>query len=320
VILLWGVPGDGPLDSVAAALRTLSVPWRLLDQRGAGRSVIRARVARGRFVLKVQSPAPVHGNDCGPTGCEPIDFDAVGAFYLRPVETERALSADSVPAPALLCKAQAVEQAIVEWADSAPALVLNRPSAMAVNNSKPYQLRTIAQHGFDVPPTLVTTDPHAVRAFATRYARLVYKSVSGVRSVVNVLDDGRLDDLGDVANSPTQFQAYVPGRDVRVHIVGDEVFATEIRSRAYDYRYAGQSGEDVAMDRIELPCELAERCRMLAHAMRLPLAGIDLRRTPDGRWVCFEVNPSPAFVYYEAATGQPIGAAIARLLAQAAAA
>jgi len=123
VILLWGVPGDGPLDSVAAALRTLSVPWRLLDQRGAGRSVIRARVARGRFVLKVQSPAPVHGNDCGPTGCEPIDFDAVGAFYLRPVETERALSADSVPAPALLCKAQAVEQAIVEWADSAPALI-----------------------------------------------------------------------------------------------------------------------------------------------------------------------------------------------------
>jgi hypothetical protein len=41
----------------------------------------------------------------------------------------------------------------------------------------------------------------------------------------------------------------------------------------------------------------------LAASMRLVVAGIDLRRTPDGRWVCVEVNPSPAFVYYEEATG-----------------
>jgi glutathione synthase/RimK-type ligase-like ATP-grasp enzyme len=49
--------------------------------------------------------------------------------------------------------------------------------------------------------------------------------------------------------------------------------------------------------------------------MRLPVAGIDLRRTPEGEWYCFEVNPSPAFTYYESRTGQPIGRAIAKLLA-----
>ena len=47
----------------------------------------------------------------------------------------------------------------------------------------------------------------------------------------------------------------------------------------------------------------------------LPLAGIDLRRTPDGRYVCFEVNPSPAFSFYERRTGLPIAHAIARHLA-----
>ena len=36
--------------------------------------------------------------------------------------------------------------------------------------------------------------------------------------------------------------------------------------------------------------------------------------TPDGRWFCFEVNPSPAFSYYQKAIGQPIAAAVARLL------
>jgi D-alanine-D-alanine ligase-like ATP-grasp enzyme len=48
--------------------------------------------------------------------------------------------------------------------------------------------------------------------------------------------------------------------------------------------------------------------------LRLPVAGIDLRRTPQGEWYCFEVNPSPAFAYYEAATHQPIAEAIAGLL------
>jgi glutathione synthase/RimK-type ligase-like ATP-grasp enzyme len=63
-----------------------------------------------------------------------------------------------------------------------------------------------------------------------------------------------------------------------------------------------------------LPDDCADRCRRLAHALRLPVAGIDLRRTPQGEWYCFEVNPSPAFSYYEAATHQPIAEAIAGLL------
>jgi D-alanine-D-alanine ligase-like ATP-grasp enzyme len=55
----------------------------------------------------------------------------------------------------------------------------------------------------------------------------------------------------------------------------------------------------------------------LAAALHLSVAGIDLRKTPEGEWVCFEVNTSPAFTYYEEATGQPIAHAIAELLASA---
>ena len=64
-----------------------------------------------------------------------------------------------------------------------------------------------------------------------------------------------------------------------------------------------------------MPREVEDRCRTAAVALQLPVAGIDLRRTPEGEWYCFEVNPSPAFSYYEDATGQPISAAVARLLA-----
>jgi hypothetical protein len=46
-------------------------------------------------------------------------------------------------------------------------------------------------------------------------------------------------------------------------------------------------------------------------------SGIDLKITPDDEVYCFEVNPSPAFSYYESNTGQPISAAIARALTKA---
>ncbi|BFV55823.1 hypothetical protein KCMC57_up09270 [Kitasatospora sp. CMC57] len=57
-----------------------------------------------------------------------------------------------------------------------------------------------------------------------------------------------------------------------------------------------------------------------ATELGLPPAGIDLRERPDGAWVCFEVNPMPAYSYYESHTGQPSAAAIVDLLAGAPAA
>ncbi len=58
---------------------------------------------------------------------------------------------------------------------------------------------------------------------------------------------------------------------------------------------------------------MATRCVEATRSLGLTISGVDLRRAPDGRWFCFEANPSPGFTYYEANTGQPI-AAIASLL------
>jgi len=50
--------------------------------------------------------------------------------------------------------------------------------------------------------------------------------------------------------------------------------------------------------------------------MQLHFTGIDLRVTDGGEWYCFEVNPAPAFSYYEKHTGQRIAAAVAHFLAR----
>jgi glutathione synthase/RimK-type ligase-like ATP-grasp enzyme len=66
---------------------------------------------------------------------------------------------------------------------------------------------------------------------------------------------------------------------------------------------------------VELSDDLAEMCVKLSAGLGLALAGIDLKITKDNRVYCFEVNPSPAFSYYEANTGQPIALAVAGYLA-----
>lgn len=31
----------------------------------------------------------------------------------------------------------------------------------------------------------------------------------------------------------------------------------------------------------------------------LNFSGVDLRRSDDGEWFCFEINPSPGFTYFD---------------------
>ena len=191
----------------------------------------------------------------------------------------------------------------------------HRSPPQGSNVSKPYQAQLIRRQGFAIPETLVTNEPELVHEFVSRHGRVVYKSISGTRSIVQTLASSDLSRLEQIRWCPVQFQAYVPGTDARVHVIGDEVFATAIHSDATDYRYAAREELDtVRLAAIELADELAERCVTLARVLQLPFAGIDLRLGPDGEATCFEVNPSPAFTFYELSTGQPIARALARYL------
>jgi glutathione synthase/RimK-type ligase-like ATP-grasp enzyme len=200
--------------------------------------------------------------------------------------------------------------AIDTWLETTAARVVNPTSANDSTNSKPYQSLLIRQH-FDVPATLVTNDPDAVAAFRAEHGRIIYKSVSGERSIVTQFSDADGARLDRLATCPVQFQEHVDGLDVCVHVVGGEVFATMIASDAVDYRY---DHRETRMEPTILPDPVAEACVALTARLGLELSGIDLRLASDGRVVCFAVNPSPAYIVYEDATGQPIADAIARRL------
>ncbi len=200
------------------------------------------------------------------------------------------------------------------WLDMTPQRVANRNAAAATNASKPWQMQWIRECGFAVPETLVSNDAALVRRFVETHRRVIYKSSSGVRSVVTELKPGDLARLHRVARLPTLFQAFVPGVDYRVHVVGRRVFCTRIDSSAVDYRYAAREGCEATMHADRLPADVAGRCVRLAARLGLEFAGIDLKRTPDGRWVCFEANPSPAYSCFDDATGAAVACSLVQHL------
>ncbi len=235
-------------------------------------------------------------------------LEAVQGIYLRPFGRPGSGSQASALQQQLWCQAWA------ELGELFPGTVVNRVSAMGSNASKPYQLRLLAGLGFAVPPSLVSNDPAEVLAFEAEQGPLIYKSASGVRSIVRELDDEARSRLDRLRHCPTLFQKRLRGSNVRVHVVGQEVHATEIDADVVDYRYASRQGGDAHLRPTTLEPRTRERCLRASQVLGLPFVGLDLMLADDGLTYCFEANPSPGYSFFEDATGQDISGSLARLL------
>jgi RimK-like ATP-grasp domain len=305
MIVLWGLPADSPLAAVQDALRESGCPVFFLDQR---------------YILDMDVYFNIDSEIEGALSIKEhkISLEEITSAYIRPYDFRLlpVIVNFGINSPEWN-HALYIEDSLNLWADIMPAYIINRPSSMATNNSKPYQSKLIKAIGFEVPTTLITTDPEEVLRFWKEYNEAIYKSISGIRSTVCRLSSRHLERIKDVSWCPTQFQQYIPGIDYRVHVVGTEVFACRIVSDADDYRYAGVKGNNVVIEAYNLPQEIAERCVKLSNSLDLNVAGIDLKHTNDNLWYCFEVNPSPGFMYFQNYTNQPIALSIAKLLAAA---
>ncbi|WP_084579256.1 ATP-grasp domain-containing protein [Sphingomonas azotifigens] len=307
MILFAGIPSEGPLALAIDSAERLGIPHLVCNQRHAE-----------QLDIELQTGANGIGGTLWLAGAE-VPLHRLSGIYARLVETavlpEARADGRGAPDPSVRRRIVAALALLHELLDVAPCPVLNRPAAMGSNTSKPFQAQIIRRAGFAVPETLITNDPAAMLAFWRRHGRIIYKSVSGVRSIVREWSPSSGPQPHALRALPTQFQALVPGTDVRVHVVGQDCHAAEIVSDAIDYRYAVRDGLTTTMRPLTLPEQVARRCVALSCDLGLGFAGVDLRRTPSGEWFCFEVNPSPGYSYFQEESGLPISDAIVRHLA-----
>lgn len=278
-VLLWGSTADAVVTAVGDALGAIGVETLVTDSAD-------------------EMPIVLDG-DTLLAGDRRIDLDGVTGVLVRPSQ------ADNIE----------LHAALAAWTETTTAVVLNRLSASASNRSKPYQLGRLRDIGFALPDTIVTTDPSFVWEFIGRHPHVIYKSTSGVRSIVKMFAAEDQERIDSISACPTQFQQYIDGTDIRVHVIGRDLFAVRIDSAAVDYRYGHPIDEPLRMEPTILPAATAAMCLAAVDELGLQLAGIDLRIDPRGRCWCFEINTAPGFIWFEQHAGQPIAASIARRLA-----
>src|SRR6266545_362245 len=261
---MGGIPSELPMRMVADRLDALDVPYTWFNQRRAADYRLEWEIVAGEVRGELAD------------GSQRLRLEELAGVYIRLMDDRilPELTGEPPDSPARQ-RCRALHDAFFTWYEIAPARVVNRAEPQGSNGSKPYQAQLIARHGFWVPETLVTNDPKLVREFHRQHGTVIYKSISGARSIVHTLTDADLDRLDEISWCPVQFQAFVPGTNVRVHTIGGEAFATEVRSDVTDYRYASHQGGETALYATELSDTLVQGCLDLAADLRLPFAGID---------------------------------------------
>ncbi len=199
---------------------------------------------------------------------------------------------------------------------------VNPPELDEVAHHKPYQLSAATRVGLPVPRTIITNDPVVAREFIATFGpeHTVYKTFLASEQCwreTRVLRPDELELLDSVRLAPVIFQEYVPAvADVRVTVVGEKMFAAAITPApdGYELDYR-MDMEGAGFEPTELPVETQQGIHALMRRLGIIFGAVDLRRTPDERYVFLEVNPAGEWRFVEDRTNQPITQALAELLA-----
>ena len=195
--------------------------------------------------------------------------------------------------------------------------------------NKQLQLQVARELGLEIPRTLTTNDPAAVRGFAKSCeGGMVTKMLSsfaiydeGKELVVftNPVKPEDLEDLSGLSLCPATFQELLAkSLEIRVTVVGQRVMSASIDSQVsaratHDWRRDGVRMLD-DWQHYQLPLEIEEKILRLMDYFSLNYGAIDVILTPDGRHVFLELNPCGEFFWLERAPGLPVSDAIADLL------
>jgi glutathione synthase/RimK-type ligase-like ATP-grasp enzyme len=271
MILVIGNPDDAVIGRVTAALRSAGAPLATVDVRVANTYKF------GQLVDGGSQRWQIHGGDC-------VGRRAVGAIFMRP---DTISASDRETVAALRALRHQIDLVLL----GTVCTVINNPARTDANVSKPYQLRQMAAAGFAVPRTLVTNLPSAALGFISDLGgRVIFKGISHMKTLPQVLQPHHLEQLSWLERCPTQFQEFIAGDDFRVTVVDTTTVVTRIVGGEVDA--SSTSGRSLSTDVLQL-------CVRFTQQQGLVMSGIDVRLTSDGREYAFELNPFPLFTYYE---------------------
>ncbi len=188
--------------------------------------------------------------------------------------------------------------------------------------NKPHQLAIANNIGFEVPETLITSNPDKVREFWKYCGGEMVVKMLGTAPMddkviyTTKLTDKEMKEIDSVKLSPAIFQQWISKKfELRITVVGDKVFAVAIDSQScpgneIDWRH---QNKNLKIRPYKIPEIIKDKCIELTKRFGLRMGCIDMIVTPDNRYVFLEINPNGQWGWVEKETGMPIAKAIAEL-------
>ncbi len=192
---------------------------------------------------------------------------------------------------------------------------------------KPYQLRLARQIGFDIPETLIGTDPSAAQVFLERHGTCVVKPLApfpppGMNQFTKVFKAGEIKFTALTVMPQIVQELIEPMCELRVYVVRDQVFASEVRDTqsdqalaegVRDFRISFENDTFEAAPYV-LPDKVRDNCVRLVRALGLNTGAIDIIVDRRGRYYFLEINPNGQWAFVAPETVSQIGRTLARLL------
>ncbi|MGC4234553.1 MAG: hypothetical protein QM594_16345 [Niabella sp.] len=314
-VLLITNKGDITTDFVVKSLRESQVPFYRLNTEDIGSVVILNFDLKRDFYSLTDLVLNIT-----------IDLTKIRSVYFRRPEL-----------PPSIDGLTSSEQLFVagEFAESLEALYkilrnarwLNNVEAIRGAENKIYQLQVAKKIGFLLPDSIITTDIQEANKFYSRNERdCIIKPIRTGSVGINDTEEGviftsllkiQVEDLNRVSTCPTYLQKHIPKKgDIRVTIVGDELFAVMIHSQHSDDSKVDwrKSQSKLLHSHIDLPKDIAEKCLQLTKKLSLNFGAIDLILTSDGEYVFLEINPNGQWAWIERLVSLPISKSITQFL------
>jgi glutathione synthase/RimK-type ligase-like ATP-grasp enzyme len=205
---------------------------------------------------------------------------------------------------------------------------IDKPDAILTAGNRWKQLSIAKRMGFHIPATLITNDPMAARKFYTEHdGDIVLKAlhhhgivIKGRRYSIYTRPwtNENVSRFDDLIYAPCIIQERLHKKsDLRVTVVGDEVFAVELDSQSTRMGKDDWHRSDISSIPkriVRLDDLVGQLCIKLIKLLELKYGAIDLVNTEEGEVMFLEINPTGDWYWIERFTGLRITEAVVDLI------
>lgn len=201
------------------------------------------------------------------------------------------------------------------WRAIDDSIWLNAPRRLLLASNKPEQLTIANSIGFNIPDTYVGSNYESIKKFYEAHSgEIIAKAVKhgfnfdGDKARVagtQRIDEAALAGIKDYAAIPMIFQSHIAKEyDIRVIVVGSDIFATAIESQSHeetktDWRLSDCYGIPLRQYEINLPQKVISLCLEITKRLNLRYSAIDLVLGKDGIYYFLELNPNGQWAWVE---------------------